>query len=161
MTTPIDMLCKDFPKQFQTYFEYCRSLRFEDKPDYSYLKRLFKDLFANKGMEMDHEGVTWASMSITSSVLVTRWVIVRKSVGEVVRVDVVRDCVLIQFREQLSHRVFVIDDLAINISANVCGECRKPVPVHLYVSGWSRCRAALRIRPRLRAGGRRRWSRSE
>ena len=55
MTTPIDMLCKDFPKQFQTYFEYCRSLRFEDKPDYSYLKRLFKDLFANKGMEMDHQ----------------------------------------------------------------------------------------------------------
>jgi serine/threonine protein kinase len=55
MTTPIDMLCKDFPKQFQTYFEYCRSLRFEDKPDYAYLKRLFKDLFANKGMEMDHQ----------------------------------------------------------------------------------------------------------
>ena len=46
---------QDFPKQFQTYFEYCRSLRFEDKPDYSYLKRLFKDLFANKGMEMDHQ----------------------------------------------------------------------------------------------------------
>jgi serine/threonine protein kinase len=55
MTTPIDVLCKDFPREFQTYFEYCRSLRFEDKPDYAYLKRLFRDLFACQTFEMDHQ----------------------------------------------------------------------------------------------------------
>ena len=55
MTTPIDVLCKDFPKEFQTYFEYCRHLRFEDKPDYAYLKRLFKDLFSSSLLEMDHQ----------------------------------------------------------------------------------------------------------
>ncbi len=55
MTTPIDVLCKDFPKEFQTYFEYCRSLRFEDKPDYAYLKRLFRDLFSRQTFEMDHQ----------------------------------------------------------------------------------------------------------
>ena len=38
MTTSIESLCKTFPVEFQTYFEYCRSLRFEDKPDYPYLK---------------------------------------------------------------------------------------------------------------------------
>jgi hypothetical protein len=32
-------------EEFATYLNYCRSLRFEDRPDYSYCKRLFKDLF--------------------------------------------------------------------------------------------------------------------
>ena len=26
------------PAEFRSYFEYCRSLRFEDRPDYAYLK---------------------------------------------------------------------------------------------------------------------------
>ncbi|KAK4492465.1 hypothetical protein RD792_003274 [Penstemon davidsonii] len=45
MLTPIEVLCKSYPSEFISYFHYCRSLRFEDKPDYSYLKRLFRDLF--------------------------------------------------------------------------------------------------------------------
>jgi hypothetical protein len=53
MTTPIDVLCKGFPAEFHTYFEYCRSLRFEDKPDYAYLKRLFKELFFCEGYQLD------------------------------------------------------------------------------------------------------------
>lgn len=44
------MLCKSYPSEFVSYFHYCRSLRFEDKPDYSYLKRLFRDLFIREGM---------------------------------------------------------------------------------------------------------------
>ena len=44
MATPIDLLCKGFADEFRIYFEYCRALRFADKPDYSYLRRLFKDL---------------------------------------------------------------------------------------------------------------------
>jgi hypothetical protein len=27
----------------------CRSLRFEDKPDYAFLRRMFRDLFAKEG----------------------------------------------------------------------------------------------------------------
>ena len=53
MTTPIEQLCKSFPQEFTTYFEYCRSLRFEDKPDYKYLKRLFKELFFTEGYQLD------------------------------------------------------------------------------------------------------------
>ncbi|KAL0388439.1 UNVERIFIED_CONTAM: Casein kinase-like protein 11 [Sesamum radiatum] len=45
MLTPIEVLCKSYPSEFISYFHYCRSLRFDDKPDYSYLKRLFRDLF--------------------------------------------------------------------------------------------------------------------
>jgi hypothetical protein len=34
MATPIDVLCKGAPSEFATYLNYCRSLRFEEKPDY-------------------------------------------------------------------------------------------------------------------------------
>jgi len=54
MSTPIDELCQGFPTEFQTYFEYCRALRFEDRPDYMYLKRMFRDLFFRKGYSYDN-----------------------------------------------------------------------------------------------------------
>ena len=50
MSTPIEVLCKGYPMEFVTYFQYCRSLRFDDKPDYSYLRKMFRDLFAREGM---------------------------------------------------------------------------------------------------------------
>ena len=43
------MLCKGYPMEFVTYFQYCRSLRFDDKPDFSYLRKMFRDLFAREG----------------------------------------------------------------------------------------------------------------
>ncbi|KAG8370820.1 hypothetical protein BUALT_Bualt13G0023200 [Buddleja alternifolia] len=54
MLTPIEVLCKSYPSEFISYFHYCRSLRFEDKPDYSYLKRLFRDLFTREGYQFDY-----------------------------------------------------------------------------------------------------------
>ncbi|CAH8261538.1 unnamed protein product [Arabidopsis lyrata] len=54
MLTPVEVLCKSFPSEFTSYFHYCRSLRFEDKPDYSYLKRLFRDLFIREGYQFDY-----------------------------------------------------------------------------------------------------------
>lgn len=54
MSTSTEQLCKGFPTEFRSYFEYCRSLRFEDRPDYAYLKRLFKELFYRKGFQYDN-----------------------------------------------------------------------------------------------------------
>ncbi|CAE6171383.1 unnamed protein product [Arabidopsis arenosa] len=54
VSTPIEVLCKSYPPEFVSYFQYCRSLRFEDKPDYSYLKRLFRDLFIREGYQFDY-----------------------------------------------------------------------------------------------------------
>ncbi|KAF2572139.1 hypothetical protein F2Q70_00001964 [Brassica cretica] len=48
------VLCKSFPPEFTSYFLYVRSLRFEDKPDYPYLKRLFRDLFIREGYQFDY-----------------------------------------------------------------------------------------------------------
>ena len=58
MATPIEYLCKGFPLEFSTYFQYCRSLRFDDKPDYSYLRKIFRDLFVRQGMAFTTPGLT-------------------------------------------------------------------------------------------------------
>lgn len=49
MVTAIEILCRGFPSEFVTYFQYCRSLRFDDKPDYSYLRKQLRDLFTREG----------------------------------------------------------------------------------------------------------------
>ena len=43
-----------FPNEFMTYLNYCRSLRFDDKPDYSYLRKLFRDLFIREAYIYDY-----------------------------------------------------------------------------------------------------------
>ncbi|CAM8966955.1 unnamed protein product [Rhodiola kirilowii] len=50
----IEVLCESYPSEFLSYFHYCRSLRFDDKPDYKYLKRLFRDLFIREGYQFDY-----------------------------------------------------------------------------------------------------------
>ncbi|CAD8181451.1 unnamed protein product [Paramecium octaurelia] len=55
MTTPVEVLCKTLPIEFSTYLNYCRSLRFEDKPDYSFLRKMFKELFQKHGYDWDYQ----------------------------------------------------------------------------------------------------------
>lgn len=52
--TTVEDLCKNFPIEFTIYLNYCKTIRFEDKPDYSYLKRLFKELFFKMGYQYDY-----------------------------------------------------------------------------------------------------------
>ena len=54
MTTPTEVLCRGFPNEFAIYLNYTRSLRFDDKPDYSYLRKLFRDLFVREGYQYDY-----------------------------------------------------------------------------------------------------------
>jgi len=51
--THTDLLCLNYPSEFKEYFAHCSSLGFEDRPDYRYLKRIFKDLFERAGYEDD------------------------------------------------------------------------------------------------------------
>ena len=68
MSTPVEILCKGLPSifilnfywylmiflvEFSTYLNYCRSLRFEDKPDYLYLRKMFKEIFYKENYDWD------------------------------------------------------------------------------------------------------------
>jgi hypothetical protein len=54
MSTPVEELCKGFPAEFATYLNYCKTLRFDEKPDYSYLRQLLRNLFHRQGFTYDY-----------------------------------------------------------------------------------------------------------
>lgn len=43
--TTVDTLCEGFPSEFAHYLIYSKNLKYDEKPDYMYLKKMFKDLF--------------------------------------------------------------------------------------------------------------------
>lgn len=48
-------LCRDsLPIEFAKYIDYTRSLGFGDKPNYNYLRGLFRSRFRSEGFEYDH-----------------------------------------------------------------------------------------------------------
>ncbi|KAH9309608.1 hypothetical protein KI387_037519, partial [Taxus chinensis] len=51
--TSIEVLCRSYPPEFTSFFHYCRTLHFEDKPDYAYLKKMFRELFMREGFKSD------------------------------------------------------------------------------------------------------------
>lgn len=51
--TSVEVLTKGYPAEFAQYLNYCRSLHFEDKPDYAYLRKLFRELFLREGYKYD------------------------------------------------------------------------------------------------------------
>ena len=53
-TTSVEDLCKGLPREFAAYFNYIRSVGFDDKPKYSYLRKTFRDLFVREGFHHDH-----------------------------------------------------------------------------------------------------------
>lgn len=42
-------LCRDMPSQMMEYFRYVKKLEFDDRPDYSYLRSLFRKAIERKG----------------------------------------------------------------------------------------------------------------
>lgn len=54
MTTPNNILTKGLPNEFLDYMNYIKSLRFDDKPDYPYLRKLFRDLFKRENYKYDY-----------------------------------------------------------------------------------------------------------
>jgi len=53
LSCPIEQLCRGYPSEFTAFLHYTRSLRFDDRPDYAYLRKLFRELFVREGYTYD------------------------------------------------------------------------------------------------------------
>lgn len=53
--TSVEALCAGLPNEFVTFLNYSRQLRFEDRPDYNYLRRLLRELYVRLGYEPNLE----------------------------------------------------------------------------------------------------------
>jgi len=73
--TPLSVLCADLPSKPQThaktvleeiikYFEYVRGLKFEQKPDYEYMRSIFRDLFYRRNCG-EWLAFDWSSKNVT------------------------------------------------------------------------------------------------
>ena len=49
----VDELVADHPAEFKTFLAYCLNLKFDEEPDYTYLRRMFKGLYISSGFEDD------------------------------------------------------------------------------------------------------------
>jgi len=55
MSTTIEALTRGLHQEFADYLNYCRKLRFEEKPDYSVLRKMFRDLAGKQGIDYDQQ----------------------------------------------------------------------------------------------------------
>lgn len=55
----IPALCQGCPSQFAEYLAYCRSLKFEAKPNIAYLRGMFRDLFRSQGYTTTNTSLDW------------------------------------------------------------------------------------------------------
>ena len=65
VATPSEVLCKDLPEEFAIFLKYSKTLKFEERPDYTWIQRIFKDLARKMGFEKDLI-FDWAVISINS-----------------------------------------------------------------------------------------------
>jgi len=54
LNTPLDELCKGLPEEFEEYLKYCRTLRFEECPDYRWVQNLFRNLYFKHYPQQDN-----------------------------------------------------------------------------------------------------------
>lgn len=55
ISTSVEALTLGLPEQFTSFLNYCKSLKFDEKPDYTYLKRIFKELMNKNGFDNDYQ----------------------------------------------------------------------------------------------------------
>lgn len=48
-----EKICEGLPSEFALFLNYCRSLNFEDKPDYLYLRKLLRSMFIKEKCTLD------------------------------------------------------------------------------------------------------------
>eukprot|EP00930_Biecheleria_cincta_P019954 TRINITY_DN15101_c0_g1_i1.p1 TRINITY_DN15101_c0_g1~~TRINITY_DN15101_c0_g1_i1.p1 ORF type:complete len:363 (-),score=75.54 TRINITY_DN15101_c0_g1_i1:108-1130(-) len=54
-STPLEELCANYPPAFMVFLKKARDMKFDERPDYRALRKLFEDERAEHGPEKDHE----------------------------------------------------------------------------------------------------------
>ena len=55
MSMSVEQICKNQPKECHLFLSYCRNLSFDHRPDYDYLRQLFRHLLYQNGEQYDYE----------------------------------------------------------------------------------------------------------
>jgi len=64
MTTSSANLCRGLPSEFAEYIDYCRSLQFDETPDYVYLRKLLHTISIRKGFQ-DDKVFDWTARAVS------------------------------------------------------------------------------------------------
>ena len=61
---PVERLCKGLPIEMEEYFKYVRNLKFQEEPNYGYLRDLFKKILKNNGIDnYENINLSWVNAS--------------------------------------------------------------------------------------------------
>ena len=63
-----EVLCQGLPIEFKEYLDYCKNLKFDERPDYLYLAKLFKDLSIKLEYHNDHL-FDWTMLRYTKAII--------------------------------------------------------------------------------------------
>ena len=59
ITITLDELCQGLPDEFKTFIQYARELKFEDRPDYNYLRNLLRKISKNNKLVFNCKKFDW------------------------------------------------------------------------------------------------------
>ena len=59
ISTSLDSLCQGMPDEFKTFIQYARDLKFEDRPDYSYLKNIIRQMCEKNQLTFNYNKYDW------------------------------------------------------------------------------------------------------
>jgi len=61
---PIEKLCNGAPVEMQDYFKYVRNMKFQEEPNYEYLRELFVNILKKNGCDnLDNISFSWVDKS--------------------------------------------------------------------------------------------------
>ena len=59
ISTSLDSLCQGLPDEFKIFIQYARDLKFEDRPDYSFLKSIIRQMCEKNQLSFNYNKYDW------------------------------------------------------------------------------------------------------
>ena len=66
ISTSLDELCEGLPEEFKEFIQYARNLKFEEKPDYEYLKGLLQKVIEKNNIDINTVQYDWTIKGVES-----------------------------------------------------------------------------------------------